>query len=67
MGLIPNRNHVHIMSGTFEQIYAEHPEWFGEWYEPVVMLILLIALVLIIPYIYTELFEEYVKQLFRKR
>ena len=55
------------MSSNFEQIYVEHPEWFGEWHEPVVMLILLIALVLIIPYIYTELFEEYVKQLIRKR
>ncbi|MBA1342941.1 MAG: hypothetical protein C5S52_05020 [ANME-2 cluster archaeon] len=55
------------MSSNFEQIYAEHPEWFGEWYEPVVMLILLIALVLIIPYIYTEFFEGYVKQLTRKR
>ena len=57
----------YTMSSNFEQIYAEHPEWFGEWYEPVAMLILLIALVLIIPYIYTELFEEYVKQLSRKR
>jgi len=55
------------MSGTFEQIYAEHPEWFGEWYEPVVLLIFLIALVLIIPYIYIELFDDYVKQLFGKK
>ena len=58
---------VHIMSSNFEQIYVEHPDWFGEWYEPAVMLILLIALVLIIPYIYIELFEDYVKQLIRKR
>ncbi len=55
------------MSSNFEQIYVKHPEWFGEWYEPVVMLILLITLVLIIPYIYAELFEEYVNQLSRKR
>ncbi|MCK5109259.1 MAG: hypothetical protein KAR25_06170 [Methanosarcinales archaeon] len=55
------------MSSNFEQIFAEHPEWFGEWYEPVVILIFLIALVLIIPYIYIELFEDYVKQLFGKK
>jgi len=63
----PEPYFIYTMSSNFEQIYAEHPEWFGEWYEPVVMLMLLIALVLIIPYIYTELFEEYMKQLSRKR
>jgi hypothetical protein len=55
------------MSSNFEQIYAEHPEWFGEWYEPVTLLILLIALVLILPYIYIELFEDYVKHLLGKK
>lgn len=55
------------MSSNFEQIYAEHPEWFGEWHEPAILLILLIALILIIPYIYIELFEEYVKRFARKR
>ncbi|MEA1865475.1 MAG: hypothetical protein U9N46_09880 [Euryarchaeota archaeon] len=55
------------MSSMFEQIYAENPGWFGEWYEPVIILIFLIALVLIIPYIYINLFEDYVKQLGRKR
>ena len=55
------------MSSNLEQIFAEHLEWFGEWYEPVTLLILLIVLVLIIPYIYIELFEEYVKRLFGKR
>ncbi|MEA1943798.1 MAG: hypothetical protein U9N07_00390 [Euryarchaeota archaeon] len=55
------------MSSNFERIYAEHPEWFGEWYEPLILLILLIALVFIIPYIYIELFEPYVKQFIRKR
>ena len=67
MGLIPCQNHGYTMSSMFEQIYAENPGWFGEWYEPVIMLIFLIALVLIIPYIYIELFEDYVKQLTRKR
>ncbi len=55
------------MSSNFEQIYAEHPGWFGEWYEPLILLSLLMALVLIIPYIYINLFEPYIKQFIRKR
>ena len=55
------------MTVNYPLIYEGHPEWFGEWYEPLILLILLIALFFIIPYIYIELFEPYVKQVIRKR
>lgn len=66
MGLIPDRNHVYNMS-TNLHLYEAYPEWFGDWHEPAVIFILLIALTLLIPYIYMEFFEDYVKQLVRKR
>ncbi|MCD6145862.1 MAG: hypothetical protein J7J03_05635 [Methanosarcinales archaeon] len=55
------------MTVNYPLIYEGHPEWFGEWYKPLILLILLIALFFIIPYTYIELFEPYVKQVIRKR
>ena len=67
VGLIHRSESCYIMTVNYPLIYEGHPEWFGEWYKPLILLVLLIALFFIIPYTYIELFEPYIKQVIRKR